>query len=286
MADAAAAVRALGPDDVASTRYMAFGGGGAAGILFIGAMAALERHGLRRHELRGAVGTSAGALFALATCAGTSYATLAQIVADDHGTDLFSNVDVARLVNGLGLDDGTQLRQLIDMVLVRSGLVSGTTFDDLLRLTGRQSVCVGTNLDRGEAFVWCTDSTPHECVADAMYASMCIPMMFVPPVFRGETHVDGCLAMSPLVGHFPLEQTLVLELRHPHARAPRSLQVYMSALSQLVMATVSQLSLQAAPAEHVHRIVVLEHDVVQWLRIDERAVDCVKATMVVVAEHE
>jgi hypothetical protein len=39
------------------------------------------------------------------------------------------------------------------------------------------------------------------------------------------------------------------QLRHPHARAPRSLQVYMSALSQLVMATVSQLSRQAALAE-------------------------------------
>lgn len=266
-----AAVATLGPDDIAATRYMAFGGGGAAGILLVGALAALERHGLRIADLRGAVGSSAGALFALAVCAGIPRATLTRIISDHHGTDLLSNVDVARLVNGLGLDDGSRLRGLIDTVLVNSGLASTTTFADLLRLTGRSFACVSTNLDRGEAFVWCADNTPDERVADAVYASMCIPMMFVPAIFRGETHVDGCLAMSLPVAHFPLAETLVIELRHPHGPPlQRSLSVYMASLSHMILDTVSKLIRQTAPPEHLHRILILDHEVKQWLRIDKQ----------------
>jgi predicted acylesterase/phospholipase RssA len=216
----------LSAAELAATRYVVFGGGGGSVLALLGALRCLRRRGLG--ELRGAAGVSAGALAALAVCAGAPPAALEELANDFAGLDILAAPDVARLVGSCGLDDGGRLRQLIAAVLARCGLADRTTFADLQRLTGRRLVCVNTELRSGRAFAWDAERTPDAPLRDGLYASMCLPMLLVPLRRGDETHVDGGVVCPIPHGYFPPAETLALALRGalpppPFARVDRFL---------------------------------------------------------------
>lgn len=198
--------------------YVCFGGAGALGIAYLGALRALTEHGgLRLQELRGAVGTSSGALAALCICVGISFDEFEKLVREWDMQNLAPHVDVAMLLKSYGLDDGSVLREFVGEILVRSGLARTATFADVHRLTRRHFACTASNMNAQCCTYFDHVRTPGWLVLDAVYASMCVPMIFAPLCLEGESvYVDGCLTNNVPLDFFPIASTLVLAPTRVH----------------------------------------------------------------------
>lgn len=261
--------RQITREEIEACRYLACGGGASAGVLYIGALRALERLGFDRKKLLGAIGASIGSLISLIACAGTSFAVIESICEQMRDFDILGEVNVARLVNGFGLNDGTRLRTFISNVMEQSGLSSSSTFVDFHRLTGKRLVFVSTNLTKGSAFYWSAETTPYARLLEAMYASMCLPILFVPTTWDGDTHVDGCLTALNPSDVFPMNETIVLQLCTKREATINTWQKYANAIVSTMMSQVNDRSLSIiAASDCVHRVLMIDNEHQDWMSLD------------------
>lgn len=248
----------LAEEELRSARYLCFAGGASAGLLYIGAVRGLERYGLSLSKLQGAAGTSVGALMAFCVCAGTPLDVVEEVTLHTD-TKSMMKVDVARAVNGmLALNDGRALRAFIEHLMERSGLSRKSTFADLLRLTGRRLMCVSTNITLGESFLWSPETTPRESILDALYSSMCIPVLFSPHEREDGLHVDGCLTTNIPTECFPKEETIFVMLRHTRRHEVDSWQNYIQAISSTLMDQINRMRVDQLH-QSGYRAIVLDH---------------------------
>lgn len=117
---------------------------------------------------------------------------------------------IRRLMSGLiSLD---HLRDMLDRALrLRLGIDDApgrkATFRDL-RERGRPLRIVATNLDRRTLRLFSDKTTPDMPVADAVAASMAMPLVFKPQRIEGLRHVDGALVSSLPAWTFDEERAL------------------------------------------------------------------------------
>lgn len=183
-------------------RYVSFAGAGTRGVVYAGVIDAWEARladfEVWRQGLRGAAGTSAGAIAALGLLLGLPRADrheLMRAMADMREVVQFP--DVSLLLRHFGWADGHALRGQVSEMLERGGLSPNSTFADLRRLLRQEFVCVCTDLRTGEAVRLCADATPGMRVCDAVYASCCVPFVFTPPCLPdGRMVTDGCLSCN------------------------------------------------------------------------------------------
>jgi NTE family protein len=138
-----------------------------------------------------------------------------------------------RLLSGLASLD--RLRDKIDELLRRRLGIDGppdrkATFRDL-RLRGRPLRIVATNVDRRTLRLFSDKTTPDMPVADAVAASMAVPLVFKPQRIDGLRHVDGALVSNLPAWTFDEERqlfpdaaTVAFEIADPRsvAEAPGS----------------------------------------------------------------
>ncbi|HEX2888278.1 patatin-like phospholipase family protein [Vineibacter terrae] len=115
-----------------------------------------------------------------------------------------------RLLSGLASLD--RLRNKLDEALrLRLGLMDGpqrsATFRDL-RQRGRPLRIVATNVDRGTLRLFSDKTTPDMAIADAVTASMAVPLVFKPRRIDGHRHVDGALVSNLPAWTFDEERQL------------------------------------------------------------------------------
>ncbi|HJQ60112.1 MAG TPA: patatin-like phospholipase family protein [Vineibacter sp.] len=115
-----------------------------------------------------------------------------------------------RLVSGLASLD--RLRDKIDEMLRQRLGIDGAqgrkaTFRDL-REHGRPLRIVATNVDRRTLRLFSDKTTPDMPVADAIAASMAVPLVFKPQIIDGLRHVDGALVSSLPAWTFDEERQL------------------------------------------------------------------------------
>ena len=201
--------------DIAACQYVCISGAGLKSLAFLGALHALERHfgaqtGVEwrahlRDKVRGYAGASAGAAVALALCCGLSAAEaeegLAPLLRDVRA--LVPSPDVGVLWERYGIERGEVLRGIVRYVLRRGGLSEETTFARMRALTRVHFCCSGTNLNVGTSHLFDADRTPHMRVADAVYISMCVPLLFAPGEHEGDLYVDGAMTCNLPVEAFP-----------------------------------------------------------------------------------
>lgn len=154
----------------AQTVSLVLGAGGARGLAHIGVIRALEARGYR---IRAISGSSMGAL-----------------IGGIHGLGELETY--ARWVSSL---DQTDVLRLVDWTLAGGGLIRGRRIIDKLReLTGESDIedlpiaytAVAVDLDRGRE-LWLNQGS----LFDAIRASIAIPGVLTPHVYRGRTLVDG-----------------------------------------------------------------------------------------------
>lgn len=238
--------------------FAVFEGGGAKGVAHVGALQAIEDHGL---DIIGVAGTSAGALFAVLCAIGLEAADIMAV--DDpldnllmrsgqtpvgllgrqpwsdlqrlrrHGTRLLIATALAGLLGGALATPGALgtlwtaydrrghfdaariadfvngvIRERLEAIATQAGLgwpvPSRVTFGDLAR--GWPTVIplkvIATDVDAGQLVLFDAHATPDVVVAEAVAASIAIPLVFQPasiPSFR-----PGCFADGGLVSNLPI----------------------------------------------------------------------------------
>jgi len=158
--------------------------------------------------LQGCAGCSSRALLALLVAVGYCPRRSDALITELDGMDLVAERDYAELVQSFGLDQGNRARAVISLILERAGLCANASFADLHRLTRRKFVYAATNLRTGCAEYFDHARTPDVRVVDAIFASMCILILFLPWAHGDATYVDGCLTDAYLVGQFLPSETL------------------------------------------------------------------------------
>lgn len=197
---------------VTPLKYLSFSSSGSHGILFEGILRALEDHvpdfDAWSHSLKGIAGTSGGALMALVVALRIGRAQRKLILrALSDLTNVIRCPNVGLMIQKYGLDDGETFRRIIQEILTLGGLSVASTLGDLRRLLRIELVFVAHDMREGKSVHLTAQTAPDMLVSDAVFASCCIPLVFVP--FRHKEHVlcDGALSEHlPCV--FPEDATL------------------------------------------------------------------------------
>ena len=187
---------------------LAFKGGGVKGIAFVGALRELEKadHLL---NIKRVGGTSAGAL--VAAMYALDY-TIDEIEKLMHGLNFRSFEDhfnPIRIVTHYGLYEGDYILDFAHNLLLNcnKGLPAKATFNDL-RIAGCRDLYVfATNLNAHCVVEFSADKTPHAFVAEAIRASMSIPLFFKAWQFSNgipdsHIYVDGGLLFNYPISFF------------------------------------------------------------------------------------
>jgi NTE family protein len=178
---------------------VALSGGGAKGAAHVGALKAVEEHGLVAGHY---VGTSMGAIIGAMFASGLTYEAAVQRITS------VSRGDVARLAPGALL--GPLARSLLKEQPLRdtiAQLVPATKFDDLaVPLT-----VTAVDLETSELVLFGAGGNAGVPLHDALYASSALSVYYPPAVIEGRTYGDGGLrAVLPLVPAAALDPDLVI----------------------------------------------------------------------------
>lgn len=164
---------------------LAFSGGGVKGLAFLGAIKALEEEGCL-DDCEVICGTSIGSLAALLVVLDASYeycveklTSSLKIVPRIRGRNVF------RILMDMGVDDGDAFLKLIEGILCDFGLPVNITLKELKERTGKDFVPIvsSINTDNGETLVLWPDAYPDFVVAQAIYVSSSVPLVFVPTTY-------------------------------------------------------------------------------------------------------
>lgn len=193
--------------------YITLSGGGFKGLMYIGMLDAFKKHKYSLKNLKGISGTSIGALFGLTLLLGVETSVISELT-----TPLLSSFDrytaefnIQNLFQTYGLNDGEFLRHAIESVLSHVGLSRFITMQHLYEYFPTEFVCVATNLSKNESVFFSYKTHPNLQVIDAIFMSMCVPIMFKPFHFENDMYVDGSLMMD-IPTYFPSEETFCVEL--------------------------------------------------------------------------
>ena len=113
------------------------------------------------------------------------------------------------LLANFGFDDGAALREVVRDVLRAGGLSDAATLADLRRLLRLEVVFVAHDMTCGRPVHLSATSTPHMSVADAVFASCCVPLLFAPLRLGRSLLCDGAFSECvPKVAEFDDATTL------------------------------------------------------------------------------
>jgi hypothetical protein len=193
-------------------RYVSIAGGGTKGVVYAGALQALERRMTDYTEwhtnLLGVSGTSAGSIVALFLLLNTSQEVRTKYVKLLSNIDeLLTHPDVSLLLSNFGWENGNTFREIIQDILKDSGLSPECTLGDLKKLLRKEFVCIATDLNASRPITFSSTDTPHVRVCDAIYMSSSVPFVFQPMKYEGRLVVDGCMSCN-LPQEFPDSDTM------------------------------------------------------------------------------
>lgn len=161
--------------------WLVLGGGGLRGLAHVGAWRALQEAGVR---VQGIVGTSIGALVGTLIAGGVGYDELVRLAFALRKVDIVRINRRALLLNGIrqpGLLLEEPLRRYLDRVLpVRS-------WNELSLPLQVNAV----DLESGETVWFGAEADTSVALADAIYASMALPVFYPPAEIEGRVYVDG-----------------------------------------------------------------------------------------------
>ena len=156
-------------------------GGGMKAMAHIGALHALAECGLAPAEI---IATSGGALVGALAAGGLGYEELVRLVTGIRAEDFVAPARADVLLRGLGAPSVLRpgpLRALLARIL---------PVNDFARLRLPLRI-TATDLDSGELVVFGAAGRTDCAVADAVYASMALPVYYPPARIGGRRYADG-----------------------------------------------------------------------------------------------
>lgn len=165
---------------------------------------------------------------------------------------------LVRFVMG-GLADLKRFRDALNVLLQRkmfptepNRLVRMRDFDGVVRPSLK---IVSANLSRGRLHLFSSDRTPDMPVADAVAASVCLPVIFVPHVLDGDLHMDGGIVSNLPAWPFDEEReldpeatTIAVEIATQSERRPLTRHSWIQAFVRTALFGSGELSLRISGA--------------------------------------
>jgi len=171
--------------------HMVLGGGGLKGLAYIGALRYMYQENLTKDIIH-VSGTSVGALFAAAFVLGIPIeeieAYFKELLDETNNLTNCDMTNILHIYDKLGFDDGKRLVSLI------RGYAGNTTFLELAKKSGKNLIVCATNASTMTAMYFSVEHTPNVIVADAVRASMSIPLVFMPVQIGEDYYIDGCVS--------------------------------------------------------------------------------------------
>lgn len=168
-------------DGLGERPWLVLGGGGLKGLAHVGALRALNEAGV---GIEGVVGTSIGALVGACHAGGMDWRLMDEAARELERSDILKVSRRAVWVNGIksvSVFRGDALREYIEEVLPCS---------DWSRLSIPLQVNA-VNLETGETEWFGPDARTDAPLADAVYASAALPVIYPPAELGGGHFVDG-----------------------------------------------------------------------------------------------
>lgn len=205
--------------------YIAIAGGGTKGLMFVGMLCAIEDHikavtggsySAFTGAKKGFAGTSAGSLAALIMILDISPRHIRETMAYRLANlrSLAPRLDITMLLQSYGLDDGAEVRHMIESILELGGVSSTVTFSDLARLLKKEFVCVSTDVHTKRSVYFSVQNTPNLKIVDAVYMSCCLPFIWTPMCHLHHLCVDGSMTDN-MPDCFPVEETFFIDFDDP-----------------------------------------------------------------------
>lgn len=182
-------------------------GGGICGMAHVGALLELRKHipFMMIHEW---MGVSAGALFAMCLSIGYTLEELEDFCLRFDFTEINEMDSVPGWILRMGMDTGDRLERLIHACLHVKGHSSELTFQEAHANIGTSLRIVVTDLNDATPVMFSPTDTPSYRIADAVRASMSVPLYFQPflcPV-TGHYYMDGAVVSNYPLYLLPLEE--------------------------------------------------------------------------------
>ncbi|HJN74747.1 MAG TPA: patatin-like phospholipase family protein [Myxococcota bacterium] len=175
-----------GPHPRIPFENLAFEGGGAKGMAYLGALRVLEDAGLYPDHVLRVAGTSSGSFFAAMVACGASSDDLRQLLYDTDLVKLLKDARFGRfscalnLWSEFGFHPGQRLLEFLGELLAERTGAMDVTFAQLLERCGRELCVPIANITRMCAEYCHPKTTPHMPVRLAIGMSMSLPVLMRP----------------------------------------------------------------------------------------------------------
>ena len=217
--------------------YLCFAGGGPRGLAYASAL--IEFQALLRYDyathLKGACGSSIGALYATAVCAGYSPQTIQAINMSTHMIDLV-NINFSNIMSHWAVSMLNHVQQWIENFLGNQRM----TFGQFYRRFGKVLKVCASNLNTNQCEVFSHETTPDMEVAFGVAVSMCLPLVFPPQKINNHLYVDGGLTNNFPMNLFPQEHTVGMRVNWGYVADITGLETYFSRLSYVALSHIQR----------------------------------------------
>ncbi len=182
---------------------LVFEGGGVRGIAYAGAVEVLEKKNILKNIKRVA-GTSAGAITAALVSLNYDAQEITKVVNATNFKDFEDHWNPLRIATHYGLYKGEFLLQFIQSFIENKGFDKEATFEDLKNSGGKDLRVFSSDLNMQIAREFSFDKTPTTIVAEAIRASMSIPLFFQAWSFTNKIPNDHIYVDGGLTYNYPI----------------------------------------------------------------------------------
>jgi len=181
-------------------KNLALSGGGVWGISYAGAFEELERLDILQ-QIRCVAGTSAGSMAGLLLALGYNSTEISQKIRVANYARFLDRGNVNQIVKHYGYYNGDYATEIFhDWIQQKLGSPDAT-FGDLIEANGLDLRVYATNLNTRQVFEFSYRKTKDVSLANAVRASISVPLFFTATEIKGQIFVDGGTVFDfPLMG--------------------------------------------------------------------------------------
>lgn len=186
-------------------KNIAFKGAGVRGIAYVGALSELQKAGYLKNVIR-VSGTSAGAMVSLMFALGYGPDDIYTLMLGLEFKKFKDDFNPIHIISHYGLYEGNYILEFAKHLLTNSGkgLTDSATFADMRKAGCRGLYIFATNLNTHSVVEFSADKTPGVFVAEAVRASMSIPVFFRAWQFSNNIPDDHIYVDGGLLFNYPL----------------------------------------------------------------------------------
>ena len=182
-------------------KNLALSGGGVWGISYGGAFEELERLGILQ-QIRCVAGTSSGSIAGLLLALGYNSTEIIQKIRGVNYVRFLDHGNVNLIVKHYGYYNGDYATEVFHNWIQEKLGSPDATFNDLIEANGLDLRVYATNLNTRQVFEFSYQKTKDVSLADAVRASISVPLFFTATEIDGQIFVDGGTVFDfPLVGY-------------------------------------------------------------------------------------